>query len=179
MSRVDDVTRLALAARAGDRVAFAGFVRQTQSDVWRLCAHLVDHASADDLTQETYLRAVTAIGRYRGDASARTWLLSIARRACADAIRTRTRRRRALWRRGVEDEDVASPAGAVELEAVLNGLSADRRTAFVLTQVLGLSYEEAATVVGCPVGTIRSRVARARGDLLDALSAGESETSGN
>jgi RNA polymerase sigma-70 factor, ECF subfamily len=175
MSPVDDVTRLALAARAGDRLSFAGFVRQTQSDVWRLCAHLVDPVSADDLTQETYLRAVTAITRYRGDASARTWLLSIARRVCADAIRSRTRRRRALWRRGNDPEAVVAPAGAVELDVVLSELSPDRRTAFVLTQVLGLSYEEAAVAAGCPVGTIRSRVARARADLLEALAADEAE----
>lgn len=172
---MDDVTRLALAARSGDRVAFAGFVRQTQSDVWRLCAHLVDPVSADDLTQETYLRAVTAIARFRGDASARTWLLSIARRTCADAIRSRTRRRRALWRRGTDPDVVAAPAGAVELDVVLAGLSPDRRMAFVLTQVLGLSYEEAAEAAGCPVGTIRSRVARARADLLSALAADEAE----
>jgi len=112
---VDDVTRQALAARGGDRVAFAGFVRQTQGDVWRLCAHLVDPGSADDLTQETYLRAVTAIGRFRGDSSAKTWLLTIARRVCADSVRRRTRRRRALLRRGPEPEVVASQSGHVEL----------------------------------------------------------------
>jgi RNA polymerase sigma-70 factor, ECF subfamily len=165
----DDVTRQALAARDGDRVAFAGFVRQTQGDVWRLCAHLVDPGSADDLTQETYLRAVTAIGRFRGDSTAKTWLLTIARRVCADSIRRRTRRRRALLRRGPEVEAVAESAGAIELQAVMAGLTPDRRTAFTLTQVLGLSYEEAAAVVGCPVGTIRSRVARARADLVAAL----------
>jgi RNA polymerase sigma-70 factor (ECF subfamily) len=167
----DDVTRQALAARDGDRVAFAGFVRQTQGDVWRLCAHLVDPVSADDLTQETYLRAVTAIGRFRGDSSAKTWLLTIARRVCADAVRRRTRRRRALLRRGPEPDAVAPPAGHVELQVVMAALAPDRRAAFTLTQVLGLSYEEAAQVVGCPVGTIRSRVARARADLVAALSA--------
>jgi RNA polymerase sigma-70 factor (ECF subfamily) len=166
----DDVTRQALAARDGDRVAFAGFVRQTQGDVWRLCAHLVDPGSADDLTQETYLRAVTAIERFRGDSTARTWLLTIARRVCADAIRRRTRRRRALLRRGPDTESVAAPAGAVELAEVMAALDPDRREAFTLTQVLGLSYDEAATVMGCPVGTIRSRVARARADLVAALS---------
>jgi RNA polymerase sigma-70 factor (ECF subfamily) len=165
----DDVTRLALAARAGDRVAFAGFVRQTQGDVWRLCAHLIDTDSADDLTQETYLRAVTAIANYRGDAAGRTWLLSIARRVCVDAIRRRTRRRRALWRRGPDADSLPPATGEVELSSLLGELHPDRRTAFVLTQVLGLSYEEAATVAGCPVGTIRSRVARARADLVDAL----------
>jgi RNA polymerase sigma-70 factor (ECF subfamily) len=166
---VDDVTRQALAARDGDRVAFAGFVRQTQGDVWRLCAHLVDPGSADDLTQETYLRAVTAIGRFRGDSSAKTWLLTIARRVCADAIRRRARRRRALVRRGAESDLMDPPTGDVELQAVMATLSPDRRTAFTLTQVLGLSYEEAADVVGCPIGTIRSRVARARADLVAAL----------
>ena len=169
----DEGTRLALAARDGDRVAFAGFVRRTQGDVWRLCAHLVDRQSADDLTQDTYLRAVGAITRFRGDASARTWLLSIARRACADTIRRRTRRRRALLRRGAEALDVPERAGEVELDLVLAGLSPDRRTAFTLTQVLGLSYEEAAQVAGCPVGTIRSRVARARADLLAAITGPE------
>jgi RNA polymerase sigma-70 factor, ECF subfamily len=62
---------------------------------------------------------------------------------------------------------------------VLAGLSTDRRTAFVLTQVLGFSYEEAADVAGCPVGTIRSRVARARADLLAALAADEAEQTSN
>jgi len=171
----DEVTRLALAARDGDRVAFASFVRQTQSDVWRLCAHLVDRESADDLTQETYLRAVGAIVRFRGDSAARTWLLSIARRVCVDTIRRRTRRRRALRRRGNDAVDVPSRSGEVELNAILEGLSPDRRAAFTLTQVLGLSYEEAADVLGCPVGTIRSRVARARADLLAAVTADSSE----
>lgn len=165
----DDITRLALAAREGDRVAFAGFVRQTQGDVWRLCAHLIDSDSADDLTQETYLRAVTAIANFRGDAAARTWLLSIARRVCVDAIRRRTRRRRALWRRGPDAESVPCTSGEVELSELLGDLHPDRRAAFVLTQVLGLSYEDAAEVAGCPIGTIRSRVARARADLVDAL----------
>lgn len=174
----DEVTRLALAARDGDRVAFAAFVRQTQGDVWRLCAHLVDRESADDLTQDTYLRAVGAIVRFRGEASARTWLLSIARRVCVDTIRRRTRRRRALRRRGADAVEVPERAGEVELHAVLEGLTPDRRAAFTLTQVLGLSYEEAAAVLGCPVGTIRSRVARARADLLAAVTAGAGEPPG-
>jgi RNA polymerase sigma-70 factor (ECF subfamily) len=167
----DEVTRMALAAREGDRVAFAGFVRQTQGDVWRLCAHLVDRDSADDLTQETYLRAVSAITRFRGDAAAKTWLLSIARRVCADAIRRRARGRRALRRRGPDPVEVPARAGEIELEALMAALTPDRRVAFTLTQVLGLSYDEAAEVVGCPVGTIRSRVARARSDLLAAVTA--------
>ena len=55
------------------------------------------------------------------------------------------------------------------LHQFVDDLTPDRREAFVLTQIVGLSYEEAADVIGCPIGTIRSRVARARVDLLDAL----------
>jgi RNA polymerase sigma-70 factor, ECF subfamily len=60
-------------------------------------------------------------------------------------------------------------AGQVELELLLDGLELARRTAFVLTQIIGCSYEEAAQVCECPIGTIRSRVARARNDLLEAM----------
>src|SRR5258708_7789159 len=59
----------------------------------------------------------------------------------------------------------------VEVQTLLSHLDTDRRTSFVLTQLIGLSYEEAARVCGCPVGTIRSRVARARADLIEALNA--------
>lgn len=168
----DDVTLLAFAARDGDRAAFGTMVDRTRSDVWRLCAHLVDEASADDLTQETYLRAVTAIRRYRGDASARTWLLSIARRVCIDVVRRRVRGRRVAQRLR-EPTAVADRSGEIELGELLEKLDPDRRAAFTLTQLLGLRYDEAAEVVGCPKGTIRSRVSRARADLLAAVTADE------
>jgi RNA polymerase sigma-70 factor (ECF subfamily) len=58
---------------------------------------------------------------------------------------------------------------------LIDGLHPDRREAFVLTQLVGLSYDEAAEVLGCPIGTIRSRVARARADLLQTLSAAEAQ----
>jgi RNA polymerase sigma-70 factor (ECF subfamily) len=171
---VDRLTALALEARDGDEVSLAGFVRASQADVWRLASHLVDAQSADDVTQEVYLRAIPALARFRGDASARTWLLAIARRTCADVIRRRGRQRR-LWARLAAQPDpsgpsVAAPDGQVELAHLVAGLDVDRREAFVLTQVLGLPYAAAAEVCGVPVGTIRSRVARARADLLDDLS---------
>jgi len=90
---VDELTSLARAAGRGDRDALARLVRQTQGDVWRFCAHLVDPAAADDLAQETYLRAIPALRRFRGDAQVRTWLLSIARRVCAAEFSARTRDR--------------------------------------------------------------------------------------
>ena len=84
---VDDLTALARAAAEGDRVATTAFVRRTQPEVWRVCARLGDRDAADDLTQEVYLRALPALARFRGDASARTWLLQIARHVCADHVR--------------------------------------------------------------------------------------------
>ena len=173
---MDDLTALALAAAAGDRVATTAFVRRTQPEVWRVCVRLGDRADADDLTQEVYLRALPALVRFRADASARTWLLQITRHVCADHVRRRTRRRALLDRlvqRTTEADVVEAPrTGEIELDEAIEALAAERREAFVLTQVTGLSYAEAAEVCEVPIGTIRSRVARARADLLDALTDG-------
>jgi RNA polymerase sigma-70 factor (ECF subfamily) len=174
---VDELERIAADAAGGDPLAAAAFVRATQSDVWRLCAALGDRDSAEDLTQETYLRAFGSLHRFENRSSVRTWLLSIARRVCADAVRSRRRRRLTLLRDDADLETLAHrdrpPAdGVAEGAAVadlLARLDPDRREAFVLTQLLGLPYADAAEVAGCPVGTIRSRVARARADLIDSL----------
>jgi RNA polymerase sigma-70 factor (ECF subfamily) len=177
---MDDLTRLALAARDGDRAALAAFVRRSQSEVWRFVASLVGPIDADDVTQDVYVRAWGSIGRFRGEASARTWLFVIARRACADSIRGQVRRRRLAGRLGAEAEVAvaATPdrAAGHALEALVERLPAERREAFVLTQLLGCSYEEAAAVCGVRVGTIRSRVARARGELIEAF--GDAEATG-
>jgi RNA polymerase sigma-70 factor (ECF subfamily) len=166
---VDPLTELLLAARDGDRLAFGAFVRRTQADVWGLASHLVARDVAEDVAQDVYLRAWRALPRYRGDAPARAWLLVIARRTCADAVRSRVRRRRLEARLDRDAAIAADHAGDVVLHDLLGTLSPDRRTAFVLTQLLGLSYEEAATVCDCPIGTVRSRVARARADLVAVL----------
>ena len=165
---MDEVSRDALAARDGDQAAAARFVRATQADVWRMVAHLGGRDVADDLTQETYLRAFRALPRFAGRASARTWLLAIARRACADHVRTAIRDRRVLDP-GEPIGSVGDISDGVALRALLAALDPERREAFVLTQIVGLSYDEAAVVCGCPIGTIRSRVARARGDLVRGL----------
>lgn len=168
-----DVDRLAARAAAGDGAALAGFIRATQTDVTTLCRRLADREVTEDLVQETYLRAMRGLPGFRGESTARTWLLGIATRVCADEVRARIRHRRRVERyamnRLVETRPAPDIAGQVALEAVLAGLDHDRRTAFVLTQLIGLSYAEAATVCGCPVGTIRSRVARARGELVAAV----------
>ncbi|BBX43301.1 hypothetical protein MSIM_47520 [Mycobacterium simiae] len=165
------VTELALAAARGNQRALEAFIKATQQDVWRFVTYLSDAGSADDLTQETFLRAIGAIERFSGRSTARTWLLSIARRVVADHIRHVQSRPRTApgadperlqntdrHSRGFED--------LVEVTAMIANLTPEQREALLLTQLLGLPYADAAAVCGCPVGTIRSRVARARDALL-------------
>jgi len=164
----DELTRLAHAARDGDRAALAELVRTSYDAVWRLCAALVDVRAADDLAQETFLRVTTAVRRFRGEASARTWVLAIARRVCIDELRARGRQRRrdASVAELTETATWSGPDGEVAVRDLLSHLDVDRRAAFVLTQLFRLTYAEAALVCECPTGTIRSRVARARDDLI-------------
>lgn len=166
-----DLTVLLIRARDGDRAAEAAFVRRTMRDVWRYCAHILDVQHADDAVQATYLRALRSLGGFRGEASAKTWLLGVARNVCLDEQRTWGRRDRLARKLRAQPHDpVAGPdVHPPELVEALEDLSEDRREAFVLTQVLGFSYEETAVIAGCPIGTVRSRVARARGQLVDGL----------
>lgn len=119
----------------------------------------------EDLVQETYLRAVRAMPSFRGEAPVLSWLSTIARRTCADHVRQQVRLRR------IDDRLRSRPVDSVAVAAdytddLLAGLDDARRDAFVLTQLAGLSYAEAAEALGCLVGTIRSRVARARSELI-------------
>ncbi|MFF5189181.1 sigma-70 family RNA polymerase sigma factor [Streptomyces sp. NPDC000345] len=173
----ETTTALALAARQGDADAVERFVRALHRDVLRYVAHLcADPQAVDDLAQDTFLRALGSLHRFEGRCSARAWLLSIARRAVMDSYRSAAARPRLAdlpdWRPVVE---LAQPRGlpgfddGVVLLDLLAALPADRREAFVLTQLLGLPYEEAARVSDCPVGTVRSRVARARAALAEQV----------
>lgn len=170
---MDRLTRLAIDAQQGDRSALRQFIAETQHDVASICRYLGDRDTADDLAQETYERAIKSLHRFRADGPAKHWLLTIARRTCADGTRSRIRRR-AMQQRVVtfaHDDLVESPVDAyhAELDELMGILDDDRRAAFVLTQLTGLRYEEAAEVLGVPVGTIRSRVSRAREQLVAAL----------
>lgn len=186
--KTDDatVTGWALAAGAGDRVALTALIRATQRDVHRFLAHLNGPRGAEDLAQETYLRALRSLPRFAGRSSARTWLLAIARRVAADQVRSARARPRTTpvedWEAVLHPRPGPRRAGFEEwiaLQELLAGLDPDRRDAFVLTQVLDLSYAEAAEVCDCPVGTIRSRVARAREDLVIGLAGhGHDEVAG-
>jgi RNA polymerase sigma-70 factor (ECF subfamily) len=165
---VRDDEHLVQAAVAGDRDALGRLVELTRDDVWRYCSFLGRGDEVGDLVQETYARALRALPRFEGRSSIRTWLLAIARRVCADAVRA-ARKRRALDAHRFERGAAPDHAPHVETELLLARLEPERREAFVLTQLVGVSYADAAEVCGVPIGTIRSRVARARVDLQAAL----------
>ncbi|MFG2790969.1 sigma-70 family RNA polymerase sigma factor [Streptomyces sp. NPDC048419] len=173
----ESTTAWALAARGGDTVAVDHLVRALHRDVRRYVAHLcADPQAVDDLAQDTFLRALGSLHRFEGRFSARTWLLAIARRAVTDSYRYAAARPRLSdvpdWQLAVEK---AQPRGlpgfddGIALLDLLAALPEERRQAFVLTQLLGLPYAEAAELTNCPVGTVRSRAARARETLLNQL----------
>jgi RNA polymerase sigma-70 factor (ECF subfamily) len=166
---IDDWTSLALRARDGDRHAAEIFIRAAQQPILDLCRHLGDPDNAEDLAQEVFVRALRSLPRFRNDGSARAWLMTIARNTCADAVRSKTRRRKHISPVGLPDQPDFDQTGGIDNELLLRQLDPERREVMVLTQLAGLSYAETAQIIGCPVGTVRSRVARARADLLDLL----------
>jgi RNA polymerase sigma-70 factor (ECF subfamily) len=170
---VDRLTRLLVEARDGNPRSLEQFIIETQSQVVRICRYLGDPDTAEDLAQESYERAIASLHRYRAEGSGLHWLLTIVRRTCADTTRNRVRRRRlsaaALAEATTANRALPHVRHSIEMDDLLARLDPDRRVAFVLTQVSGLRYAEAAAVLGCPVGTIRSRVARARVDLVEML----------
>lgn len=168
----DDSDPLAAYARSAlvDASAADSLVRATQPDVLRLCRALTDAQMAEDVAQEAFLRVFSALPGFRYETSVRIWILAIARRTAMDHLRRVVRRRRlTTLLRATHVEHHVSHDSSVETDDLLLRLSPDRRAAFVLTQMLGLTYEEAAEVSGCPIGTIRSRVARARADLVELV----------
>lgn len=163
---------LAVLARLAptDPLAADDLIRALQPEVRRLCRSLTDPDVADDVAQEAFLRVLSALPGFRFETTVRIWVLSIARRTAMDHLRRTVRRRRlsALVRAHHVDEH-DQLRSCVEVDELLAQLRPERRAAFVLTQLLGLSYEEAAVITEVPIGTIRSRVARARNDLAAIL----------
>jgi RNA polymerase sigma-70 factor (ECF subfamily) len=130
---------------------------------------------AEDLVQETFLRAYRAIDRFQPGTSARAWLLTILQRVRTDAFRRRQRRPQTVELTDEAPQVAVAPAqnalasGYEELERALSGLPETFRTAVVLRDVQDLSYAEIAEALGVPVGTVMSRIHRGRALLRAAL----------
>jgi RNA polymerase sigma-70 factor, ECF subfamily len=159
------------AARTGDLAAFESLVRAYQGDVWRLCYQLVrDRSVADDVTQDAFLRAFRFLPRFRGDAKFSTWLFTIARNCALDELRRAGRRRtleHALER--ADEPRTPEPSARMEIREAVAGLSLELREPLVFIDMFGLSYSEVGTILGLPLGTVKSRVHRARHRLAEHL----------
>jgi len=163
-------------AQAGDLRAFESLVRAYQSDVWRFAYHLTRNATvAEDVAQEAFLRAYRAIGSYRGTAKFSSWLLRIVRNCAIDAYR-KTRKETAMSEQDrARERDLSSvidPPDSVErtrINDAIRRLPMPLREPFVVIEILGFTYEEASTILGTRIGTIKSRMHRARAVLMQAL----------
>jgi RNA polymerase sigma-70 factor (ECF subfamily) len=159
--------------RAGDADGFRELVALTEPRVRRLIGRLVlDRSDLDDLVQETYLRAWRALGGFRGESGFATWLFRIAVNVTRTWLRSRRPTAplpadavRALWA-------APAPRAATLLEAyerALAGLPSELREVFVLHEAEELSYRDVAEAIGCPIGTVMSRLHRARMRIQDDL----------
>jgi RNA polymerase sigma-70 factor (ECF subfamily) len=162
-------------AKNGDLTAFNELVVEYQTLVYNLCYRMLGQVqAAEDVTQEAFVSAWRNISSFRGEAF-RPWLLRIAANLCRDELRRRGRRPSASLDSALEagvpeppDEDPAPDESAVaselrgRLEAALQQLPEDQRTALVLCDIQGLDYGEIAVVMRTSLGTVKSRIARAR-----------------
>lgn len=171
----DDV--LVARAKAGDSVAFGNLYERHQGALFRFALHMTGAAaSAEDVVHETFVVLMDALDRFDGTRSLRAYLYGIARRIAARRLR-----RERLWVPfNTETHDPASMAPSVaddlqrrddllQLRQAILALPRKQREVLVLCDVEQLSYEDAAVSIGCAVGTIRSRLHRARARLTTAL----------
>jgi RNA polymerase sigma-70 factor (ECF subfamily) len=174
VSSAETLEFLFRASQDGDERAFTQFVRLTQPTVWKVVASLGQSQNQEDLVQEIYLKVWRQRHTFRGESSLNAWVAGIARNTTIDHIRKSVRSRKLL--NYLESSYVASEAVSElspEYFDLLSATSTENSEAFMLTQFVGLSYEETADVLQCPVGTIRSRVARARSAFLHAYQASQ------
>jgi RNA polymerase sigma-70 factor (ECF subfamily) len=163
-------------AREGDLDAFEDIVRLYQADVFRFAWHLMrDRTAAEDVTQDAFIRAFRFLRSYRGDSPFSSWMMRIVRNCAMDALRTQKRHATRHEDDRPRAGSVADPVARAELDAALNTISAEHREPFLLIEVFGLSYAEAADVLGIRVGTVKSRMHRARAALCRALADDEEE----
>lgn len=179
MTQDDSDQQLVQRVQAGDRAAFDLLVRKYQHRVLKLVSRFVsDAAEAEDVAQEAFLKAYRALASFRGDSAFYTWLYRIAINTAKNALVSNRRRpvdfdldlqdpeqydRHARLKEGDTPEGVLLTEEIRSvIERAMEQLPEDLRTAIVLRELEGLSYEEIAEAMDCPVGTVRSRIFRAR-----------------
>lgn len=162
-------------AQRGDTGAFEELYRSTVGRVYALCLRMTgDPSLAEELTQESYLRAWRKLAGFRGDSAFSSWLHQVAVNVVLSHYRGRSRRREQTAQLGdlpVADTSVApgSQADAVDLERAIAQLPQRARTVFVLHDVEGYKHNEIAKLAGMAIGTSKAQLSRARRLLREAL----------
>ena len=174
--------QLAARCRAGDLDAFSEVYALYERQVFRCAYHLLGHREdADDIKQETFVRAFQSVGRFRGDSSLQTWLLTICANLCRDRIKS-WERRSVEYDAGLRAEDqrderlCADPCALAEQSQMadmvfqaLRGMPAAQREVIVLHDIEDLDYREMSEILGCSAVSCKLRVFRARRSLKERV----------
>ena len=169
--------------RTGDLDAFGQVYAEHERHVFRYAYHLLGHRDdADDVKQETFLRAYRAMHSFRSDCALRTWLLRICANLCRDRLKTRDRRKEVLYDPQMAPEPMFDDSTAVDpykvleqaetnllLRTALRGMPVDQRDIIVLRDMEDLSYEEIADIIGCSRASVKLRLFRARRRLKERV----------
>ena len=170
----------------GDKPAFDLLVLKYQHRIISLVSRYVsDSAEAHDVAQEAFIKAYRAIGNFRGDSAFYTWLYRIAINTAKNWLVARSRRPPAsdidaadaeqydlesrLKERGTPENELLREEIEQTVNAAISALPEDLRTAIMLREMDGMSYEDIATTMECPIGTVRSRIFRAREAIDEKL----------
>ncbi|MDO7788509.1 sigma-70 family RNA polymerase sigma factor [Desulforamulus aquiferis] len=173
-------------SKKGDRAAFEHLVQLYENKVYTIAYRLMgNHADAADLAQDSFIKIYQALPNFRGDASFSTWIYHITVNVCRDELRKRQRRPTVSLDEPANDNgstyEVRSTAPGPEeeldrnetqamVQRCLNSLSDDYRTVLVMREIKEMSYEEIAEALGCSLGTVKSRLSRARQALKEKIS---------
>lgn len=173
--------------RAGDKQAFDLLVAKYQRRLMRLLSRIVhDPAEAEDVVQDTFIKAYRALRHFRGDSAFYTWLYRIGINTAKNFLATQGRRTPTSTEADAEQAEgfndgeqlrdintpesmLASKQIAQTVNAAMDALPVDLRTAIALREIEGLSYEEISDIMACPIGTVRSRIFRAREVIAEKL----------
>ena len=187
MSERDVDQQLVLRAQRGEKHAFALLVGKYQRKLMRLISRIVrDPAEVEDVTQEAFIKAYRALPQFRGDSAFYTWLYRIGVNTAKNYLVSQGRRAPTSTEKDAEEAETFADAGqlrdintpesalmsrqiAITVNAAMDKLPEELRTAITLREIEGLSYDDIADVMNCPIGTVRSRIFRAREAIATEL----------